>query len=93
MYDWFQTDTHVIINVPTKNLKEADVNIKIIDETLDATCYLADGNILKLHFDLYKTIDAQESNWSVTPSKLEIRLKKNDRKRWPSLEHAPGKVL
>lgn len=91
MYDWYQNNSHVIINVPVKNLKEADVKVKLIDETLDVTCNLADGNIFKLHFDLYKPIYVQDSNWTVTPSKLEIKLKKTDRKRWQSLEHIPGK--
>jgi len=91
MYDWYQTNSHVIINVGLKNLKEADVKVKLIDETLDVTCSLADGNVFKLHFNLHKPIYVSDSNWMVTPSKLEIKLKKTDRKRWQSLEHLPEK--
>lgn len=91
MYDWYQTNTHVIINVGLKNLKEADVKVKLIDETLDVTCSLADGNVFRLHFNLHKPIYVSDSNWMVTPSKLEIKLKKTDRKRWQSLEHLPEK--
>ncbi|XP_053203252.1 protein hunchback-like isoform X2 [Panonychus citri] len=92
VYDWYQTNTHVIINIMIKNLKEADVKVKLIDETLDVTCDLADGSIFKLHFNLFKPIYVQDSNWSVTPSKLEIQLKKTDRKRWQSLELIPEKT-
>jgi hypothetical protein len=74
-----------------KNLKESDVKVKLIDEILDVSCSLADGNEFKLHFNLFKTIYVSESNWTVSPSKLEIKLKKTDRKRWQSLEVLPDK--
>ena len=74
-----------------KNLKESDVKVKLIDETLDVTCNLADGNEFKLHFNLFKSIYVSESNWTVSPSKLEVKLKKTDRKRWQSLEVVPDK--
>ena len=90
--DRYQTTTHVILNIMIKNLKESDVKVKLIDETLDVTCSLADGNEFKLHFNLFKSIYVSESNWTVTPSKLEIKLKKTDRKRWQSLEVLPDKT-
>ncbi|CAG2182811.1 unnamed protein product, partial [Oppiella nova] len=34
VYDWYQTATHVILNIMIKNLKESDVKVKLIDETL-----------------------------------------------------------
>ena len=91
MYDWYQTSTQVIINVMIKNLRESDVRVRLIDETLDVSCSLADGSLFKLHFNLFKPIYVADSNWSVTPSKLEIKLKKTDRKRWQSLEVIPEK--
>jgi len=75
-----------------KNLKETAVKVKLIDETLDVSCNLADGSTFRLHFNLFKPIYVQDSNWSVTPSKLEIKLKKTDRKRWQSLEQIPEKI-
>lgn len=91
IYDWFQTTTHVHLNVLIKNLSESDVKVRLIDETLDVSCSLSDGSECKLHFNLYKPIFVGESSWSVTPSKLEIKLKKTDRKRWQSLEVLPEK--
>lgn len=91
IYDWYQTTTHVILNVMIKNLKETDVKVKLIDETLDVSCKLADGGEFNLHFNLFKPIYVAESSWSVSPSKLEIKLKKMDRKRWQSLEVIPEK--
>lgn len=92
VYDWYQDNSHVIINIMIKNLKETDVKVKLIDETLDVTCNLADGSEFKLHFNLFKPIFVAESSWSVTPSKLEIKLKKTDRKRWQSLEVLPTEM-
>lgn len=91
VYDWYQTNTHVNINIMIKNLTESDVKVRLIDETLDVSCNLADGSEFKLHFNLFKSIFVNESSWTVTPSKLEIKLKKMDRKRWQSLEVIPDK--
>ncbi|KAI1280560.1 Protein SGT1 -like protein [Halotydeus destructor] len=91
VYDWYQTNTHVILNIMIKNLTEGDVKVRLIDETLDVTCQLANTNEYRLHFNLYKPIYVAESSWTVTPSKLEIKLKKTDRKRWQSLEVIPEK--
>jgi len=91
LYDWFQNTSHVIINIMIKNLRESDVRVRLIDDTLDVSCSLANGNLFKLHFNLFKPIYVAESSWSVTPSKLEVKLKKTDRKRWQSLEQIPEK--
>lgn len=93
VYDWYQTNTHVHINIMIKNLTESDVKVRLIDETLDVSCNLADGSEFNLHFNLFKSIFVNESSWTVTPSKLEIKLKKMDRKRWQSLETIPEKGL
>ena len=91
VYDWYQTNTHVNLNIMIKNLTEADVKVRLIDETLDVTCNLANHDEYRLHFNLFKPIYVAESSWTVTPSKLEIKLKKTDRKRWQSLEVIPEK--
>lgn len=91
VYDWYQTNTHVHLNVMIKNLTEDDVKVRLIDETLDVICTLASQDEYRLHFNLFKPIYVAESSWTVTPSKLEIKLKKTDRKRWQSLEVVPEK--
>lgn len=91
VYDWFQDTSHVHLNIMIKNLTESDVKVRLIDDVLDVTCSLADGKDFNLHFNLYRPIQVNESSWTVTPSKLEIKLKKTDRKRWQSLEVLPEK--
>lgn len=90
-YDWFQDTSHVNLNIMVKNLTEDDVKVRLIDDVLDVTCSLADGKDFNLHFNLFRPIQVNESSWTVTPSKLEIKLKKTDRKRWQSLEVIPEK--
>lgn len=90
-YDWYQNLTHVIITIRIANLKENDVKVTIINDALDVMCQLIDGRQFRMHFNLYKTVMVQESNWAVDTSKLVINLRKNDRKRWHSLETIPDK--
>lgn len=91
VYDWFQDQSYVNLNIMIKNLTEGDVKVRLIDDVLDVTCTLQDGEDFHLHFNLYRPIQVQDSSWTVTPSKLEIKLKKTDRKRWQSLEVIPEK--
>ena len=91
-YDWYQTQTHVIITIRIANLKENDVKVTIINDALDVMCQLIDGRQFRMHFNLYKTVVVPDSNWAVDTSKLVINLRKADRKRWHSLEIIPDKT-
>ncbi|KAF7495530.1 hypothetical protein SSS_09679 [Sarcoptes scabiei] len=90
-YDWYQTQTHAIITIRIANLKENDVKVTIINDALDVMCQLLDGRQFRMHFNLYKTVIVEDSNWAVDTSKLVINLRKADRKRWHSLETIPDK--
>ena len=90
-YDWYQTQTHVIITIRIANLKENDVKVTIINDALDVICQLIDGRQFRMHFNLYKGVIVSDSNWAVDTSKLVINLRKHDRKRWHSLEIIPDK--
>lgn len=90
-YDWYQTQSHVIITIRIANLKENDVKVTIINDALDVMCQLIDGRQFRMHFNLYKTVIVPDSNWAVDTSKLVINLRKADRKRWHSLEIIPDK--
>lgn len=91
-YDWYQTQTHVIITIRIANLKENDVKVTIINDALDVMCQLIDGRQFRMHFNLYKTVVVPDSNWAVDTAKLVINLRKADRKRWHSLETIPDKT-
>lgn len=69
-YDWYQNLTHVIITIRIANLKENDVKVTIINDALDVMCQLIDGRQFRMHFNLYKTVMVQESNWAVDTSKV-----------------------
>lgn len=90
-YDWYQTNSHVILTIRIANLKENDVKVTIINDALDVMCQLLDGRQFRMHFSLYRTVIVPDSNWAVDTSKLVINLRKADRKRWHSLETIPDK--
>jgi len=87
--DWYQTDSHVIINVLIKKVKADNVNVNYGKDSLEFSVAIPDtGATYELNLKLAKNIDPQSSAFKVTPSKIEIRLKKSDSSRWADLELA-----
>lgn len=80
-----------------KNLSQEDVEIKLIDDSLDVLVRMnkgtgsdGDADPYHLHLSLFSKISVSESSWKVTSSKLEIKLRKLEKgKRWRSLFHLP----
>ncbi|KZC10709.1 Suppressor of G2 allele of SKP1 like protein [Dufourea novaeangliae] len=86
-YDWYQTETHVIVTILAKNTQ----NVKIIYDknTLSVSALLPSGNDYSLELDLAHSIVPDQSSHKVFPSKIEIKLKKQDGIRWTALEGNP----
>ncbi|XP_055686679.1 protein SGT1 homolog [Lutzomyia longipalpis] len=80
-HDWYQSETSVVVSVMIKNAKEKNYSVKIDAETVDVT---ADG--YELHLNLAKHINPDQSSHRVTPSKIEITLKKVTGERWENLQ-------
>ena len=85
-HDWYQTDQDVVINVLAKSLAAEAVNIKIQTLAVDVTATLPAGHAYHLHLDLLHPVLADTSSWRVTPSKIEIKLRKAEAHRWAALE-------
>jgi len=85
--DWYQTDSHVIINVLIKKVKAVDVDVKYGEDFLEFSAKIPDHDVsYDLNIKLARKIDREASAFKVTPSKIEIRLKKADGFRWGELE-------
>ncbi|XP_043249413.1 protein SGT1 homolog [Colletes gigas] len=86
-YDWYQTETHVIVTILTKNAQ----NVKVVCEkhTLSVSALLPSGNEYSLELDLAHPIVPDQCLHKVFPSKIEIKLKKQDGIRWNVLEGNP----
>jgi len=85
-YDWYQTETHVIITIMVKGRKKEDVNVDIQEHTLSAQVKLDTGSDYTLELDLANPILPAQSMVKVLSTKIEIKLKKQDGIRWTALE-------
>lgn len=87
-HDWYQTDTHVIVTILAKNSD----NVKIVygETTLSVSAKLPSGKDYSLELDLAHTIVPEQCLHKVVPSKIEIKLKKQDSTRWNNLEGNPS---
>ncbi|KAL6259937.1 hypothetical protein P5V15_009847 [Pogonomyrmex californicus] len=86
-YEWYQTETHVIITIFAKNTE----NVKIIygESTLSVSAKLPSGNEYSLELDLANFIVIEQCSYKVWPSKIEIKLKKQKDIKWMTLEGDP----
>ncbi|XP_051163091.1 protein SGT1 homolog [Leptopilina boulardi] len=83
-HDWYQTETHVFINILTKNAENVKVHTSEI--ALSVSTKLPNGNDYSLELDLAHHIVPDQSSHKVLASKIEIKLKKRDGHRWTNLE-------
>lgn len=81
-----KNDSNIFITVRIANLKESDVRVTIINDALDVITQLQNNRQFRMHFNLFKTVVVDDSNWGVDSAKLCITLKKTERRRWHSLE-------
>lgn len=86
-YDWYQTETHVIVTILAKNTQ----NVKIVygQNTLSVSALLPSGNEYSLELDLAHPVVSEQCLHKVDPSKIEIKLKKQSGIRWNSLKGNP----
>eukprot|EP00111_Clytia_hemisphaerica_P023360 TCONS_00068778-protein len=85
-HDWYQTETHVILTVLAKSLKQEKVQIEFQSKSLSVTAKLPNGNDYSLELDLAHDIDPKDSRFKVLSTKIEIKMKKCEGIRWSSLE-------
>ncbi|KAL4230582.1 Suppressor of G2 allele of SKP1 [Mactra antiquata] len=85
-YDWYQTQTHVVISILLKNVKQEDAQINIQEKTLSATVKLPTGSDYSLELELSHPIVPEQSVTKLLKSKIEIKLKKQEGIQWKKLE-------
>ncbi|XP_026287503.1 protein SGT1 homolog [Frankliniella occidentalis] len=83
--DWYQTETHVIINILVKNLKDDNVEIAYADDSVTINLKLPDKQTC-FKYNLLHPINSSQSSHKILSSKVEIKLKKADGIRWEKLE-------
>lgn len=85
-YDWYQTQTHVIVTILLKNVKQEDMSIDIHERSLSACIKLPTGSDYTLELDLSHPIDPEKSITKLLKSKIEVKLKKCEEIQWQKLE-------
>lgn len=85
-YDWYQSDTHVILNILVRKAKEEDLNVILTSRMIDITVKVPTGNDFSAKLDLAHSIVPEKSTVKVLSSKIEIKLKKDESVRWNKLE-------
>jgi len=87
-HEWFQNDSFVTVTIFAKGVNPAKANINIQEQNLGVSIKLSDDNSYELDLDLCGTVDSSQSSYDITPTKVEIKLKKLALKRWATLEAA-----
>jgi len=85
-YDWYQTDTHIVISIMIKNQNANHITCDFNAQTLSFGAKLISGSDYSLELDLAHEIVPKQSSYRVIPAKVEIKMKKAEGIRWSSLE-------
>lgn len=85
-YDWYQTETHVIITVLIKNQNKDHVSVHFTPKALSFSAKLPSGSDYSLELDLAHEIVPAQSSSNVLSTKIEVKMKKCEGIRWSSLE-------
>ncbi|KAI0228400.1 Protein SGT1 [Lamellibrachia satsuma] len=85
-YDWYQTETQVVITILLKNVSQDDLSVDIQEKTVSVTVKLPTDSDYSLELELLHPINHQQSQVKVMASKIELKLKKQEGIRWTTLE-------
>uniref|UniRef100_A0A8C6RSG4 Protein SGT1 homolog n=1 Tax=Nannospalax galili TaxID=1026970 RepID=A0A8C6RSG4_NANGA len=85
-YDWYQTESQVIITLMIKNVQKNDVNVEFSEKELSALVKLPSGDDYNLKLRLLHPIIPEQSTFKVLSTKIEIKMKKPEAVRWEKLE-------
>lgn len=69
-YDWYQTETTVVVEVRIKKLSSEQVTVEFTDTSLNFVAKMSDSNEFVLDFNLCHPINAQESAYKILGTKV-----------------------
>ncbi|KAF0879932.1 SGT1 protein, partial [Crocuta crocuta] len=85
-YDWYQTESQVIITLMIKNVQKNNISVEFSEKELSASVKLPSGEDYNLKLRLLHPIIPQQSTFKVLSTKIEIKMKKTEAVRWEKLE-------
>jgi suppressor of G2 allele of SKP1 len=91
--DFYQTESDFVLTILAKNVNPKDLTVDFGPQTLEVHAKLPDGEDYELKTNLFAPIRPEACSYSVTRSKIEIRLRKDSASTWPALECVEKKVF
>ncbi|XP_059056969.1 protein SGT1 homolog [Achroia grisella] len=86
-HDWYQTEAQVVITILIKNAPKDKVKVHYSDKSLSVSSSIPDSdNEYSLEIELAHEIVPSMCTHLVTPSKIEVKLRKKEGLRWTVLE-------
>ncbi|EEB15422.1 chaperone binding protein, putative [Pediculus humanus corporis] len=85
-HDWYQNESQIVLSILSKNINEKDFFINFTPETLNVSFNNENGIKHNLNFNLLYEINPSECLYKISPSKVEIKLKKKEGFWWKTLE-------
>ncbi|NXL92433.1 SGT1 protein, partial [Alectura lathami] len=86
MYDWYQTESQVIVTIMIKNAQKDGVSVQFSEKEMNASVRLPSGEDYNLKLVLLHSIVPEQSTFKVLSTKVEIKMKKPEAVRWEKLE-------
>ncbi|RXM98068.1 Protein SGT1-like [Acipenser ruthenus] len=84
-YDWYQTESQVIVTIMIRNAQKDAVKVQFEDKKLNAAVKLASEDDFNLNIDLLHPIVPSQCTFKIVASKIEIKMKKAEAIRWEKL--------
>ncbi|KAM8977499.1 protein SGT1 homolog [Pelodytes ibericus] len=85
-YDWYQTESQVIITLMIKNVQKNNVHVQFSERELQAHVVLPSEEDYSLNLFLLHAIAPEQCTFKVLSTKIEIKMKKTEAIRWEKLE-------
>lgn len=86
-HDWYQTESQVVVTILIKNALSDQVKVQYSERSLSFSCPLPNSDSeYSLELELAHEIIPTMCSYVVSPSKIEIKLRKKEGLRWNQLE-------
>lgn len=86
-HDWYQTDSQVVVTILIKNAASDKVKVNYGDRSLSVSCSLPNTESeYSLELELANEIIPSMCTHVVSPSKIEVKMRKKEGLRWTQLE-------
>lgn len=85
-YDWYQTDTYVVVSVMVKKVLPEEFSAEIGERTLNLKIDRATGDSYELNLHLMHDVNADKCTSKIMSTKIEVKLIKKDGIYWNAIE-------